>query len=109
MGFDLALALSLGSMAIQAMIFKEGEGSVTSNGCWEMLLEFKRRGWPEMPNVLHCTGESLRREQRPIPNTSISPAENCPRVPFPLEDTMSLLERMEGKKGKLRKGAHFKG
>lgn len=41
MGFDLALALSLGSMAIQAMIFKE-EDSVTSNGCWEMLLEFKK-------------------------------------------------------------------
>ena len=91
------------------MIFKEGEGSVTSNGCWEMLLlEFKRQGWPEMPNVLHCVGESLRREQCPIPNASISPAENCLRVPFPLEDTVNLLERMEEKKGKLRKGAHFK-
>lgn len=95
MGFDLALALSLGGMAlrksvlwggIQAMIFKEGEGSVTSNGCWEMLLlEFNRRGWPEMPNVLHCTGESLRREQCPIPNASVSPAENCLRVPFLLK------------------------
>lgn len=66
---------------------------------WDMLLEFNMRmGWPGMPNVPPCTGESHRRKKCPFPDASIRPVEKYLSAPFPLGDTMSILERMEEKR-----------